>query len=144
MKRWRILVALLVVASATLAKKERDDSEDAYAKSLIAALEKVRNVHDLRFDAEHHAIVGGDGMNLSTKNLYAEWLALPEEKRDAAVQRTVRVISSSDKAGGEPLDRVRDRLLPAVRAAVYFAWSEFVATEADLARMAPARSLFAH
>jgi hypothetical protein len=85
-------------------------------------------VHDLHFDAEHHEIVGGDGTHIWITNLYAEWLAFPAEQRDTALQRVAQVISSKDDSTEEPLYPVRNRLLPAVRASLYFASTDLLAS----------------
>jgi hypothetical protein len=62
--------------------------------------------------------------------MYAEWLALPADQRDRALQRVARVIlmSSKDDSADEPLNLVRNRLLPAVRASFYFASMDLLAS----------------
>jgi hypothetical protein len=129
MKRMCAFVLMLAIASSKHVEGKESlasTSEAAYAKSLIAALEKARKVHDLHFDAEHHEILGGDGTHIWITNLYAEWFALPDDQRDAALYRVARVLSSKVDAAGEPLDQVRNRLLPAVRASLYFASSDLL------------------
>ena len=127
--RRSVLLAVALVAAVASSPRADAPSEAAYAKLLIAGLEKAGAGHDLRFDAEHHAIDGSSGFHLETTNLYAEWSKLPADERDAALQHVIRAFAHPEDEKPETFDEVRDRLLPAVRASLYFESPDLIVTD---------------
>lgn len=102
------------------AKPTSADSEAAYAALLIAELKKQGGDPKLHFVADKSLITDGE-RQISTTNLYAEYLKLPAEDRTAALARTAKSFTElSPEADDPPLAEVRAQLLPAVRAGMYF------------------------
>ena len=95
-------------------------TETAYAALLIAELKKQGGDPKLHFEVERSLITDGE-RQISTKNLYAEYLKLPAEERAPALLRTATSFSELSPDGHDPeLAEVRAKLLPAVRAGMYF------------------------
>lgn len=109
------------VASKTSATKPADVSEADYAALLIAALKKQGGGDKLHFDAKESLITDGT-MRISTKNIYAEFLEVDPENRPAEVARIAGSFKTATDDKDPTLDAVRAKLLPAVRAGIYFDW----------------------
>ena len=106
-----------------------DISEADYAKLLIAELEKhpamggsgsgSGSAAKYTFDAAKSLVTDGNAQ-ISTTNLYAEYLKLPPAERAASIQRVALSFAGSADEEANKLDNVRGQLLPAVRAGMYF------------------------
>jgi uncharacterized protein YtpQ (UPF0354 family) len=130
-------IALVAVVVAGLACGNKDEApvagtraatapsalltEPEYAARLIAELKKHGEKAALHFDAARSMITDGE-MQLSTKNIYAEYVKLPPEDRAMAFAHVVETFSQLDKEPEKSLAVVRPKLLPAVRAGMYFDW----------------------
>ena len=130
-------MALVVVVVAGLACGKKDEApvagtkvattpgalltEPEYAQRLIAELKKHGEKAALHFDAAKSMITDGE-MQLSTKNIYAEYVKLPPEDRETAFAHVVATFSQLDQESEKSLAVVRAKLLPAVRAGMYFDW----------------------
>ncbi|MBA3459775.1 MAG: hypothetical protein H0T46_07430 [Deltaproteobacteria bacterium] len=95
-------------------------TEAAYAALLIAELKKQGGDPKLHFQADKSLITDGE-RQIATRNLYAEYLKLAAEERVSAVERTAKSFSELTPDSHDPaLAEVRSKLLPAVRAGLYF------------------------
>jgi len=105
-----------------------DLSEADYAKLLIAELEKhpaiaagsgSGSAAPYTFDAAKSLVTDGNAQ-ISTTNLYAEYLKTPPAERATAIARVAASFSGSHDESADKLETVRGQLLPAVRAGMYF------------------------
>jgi hypothetical protein len=110
-------------------KPTRDD----FAALFIAQLRKLGDDREVRYDANEFKLVcGGDGGHqlVFLENAYGEYLAAPRSRRGASLARFVRA-GLAGRPGGEPSrDEVLARLLPRVRARIYY---ESLPLQMDLA-----------
>lgn len=94
-------------------------TEAAYAQRLIAEIRKRGGSPEITFEPSISMIVA-DGTRLWITNLYAEYLRLPEAAREAAIAQVVTTMTGFDEPPKQSLATVRTKLLPVVRAGLYF------------------------
>jgi hypothetical protein len=96
-----------------------EPTEAEFAARLIAVLPQDDAGRPARYDAEHQ-VVTGEHATIATPNLYREWLATPPAERPAMLRRLAAVSAGARRHAGLEAAEARTRLLPVVRAGLYF------------------------